>query len=80
MRWTDRAELSCDDHYAHWLGLATEEVRHRALDRLLGVWDAILADELGEPVRDDFCRLQILDDGLNDLETRVGRKLDGFLN
>ena len=80
MRWTDRAELACDPHHDHWLALATEDVRHRALDRLLTVWDSILADELGEPVRDDFGRLEILEAALDDLETRIDRDLDAPLN
>ena len=80
MRFTDRAEVACDPHLAHWRALATEDVRRRALDRLLGVWDSILAAELGEPVRDDFARLEILDDALTDLETRVARELDEPMN
>ena len=80
MRWTDRAELACEPHHTHWLGLATQDVRRRALDRLLTVWDAILAAELGEPVRDDFGRLEILEAALDDLETRIDRELDAPLN
>ena len=80
MRWTDRAELACDAHHAHWLTLATEDVRHRALERLLAAWDAILADELGEPVRDDFGRLEILEAALDDLQTRIDREFDIPLN
>ena len=80
MRFTDKAELACDAHNARWLALATEDVRHRALDRLLAVWDTILADELGEPVGDDFGRLEILEAALDDLQTRVDRELDAPLN
>jgi hypothetical protein len=79
-RFTDKAELACDAHHARWLALATEEVRHRALDRLLSSWAVILADELGERVQDDFGRLEILELALDDLETRVDRELDAPLN
>ena len=80
MRFTDKAELACDAHHAQWLALATEDVRHRALDRLLTAWAAILADEIGDPIHDDFGRLEILEVALDDLQTRVDRELDIPLN
>jgi hypothetical protein len=75
MSFTGRAELSCDRHHIRWLGLVTEDLRRRALGRLLAAWDAILADELGERVADDFPRLEILDAALDDLEGQVDREL-----
>jgi hypothetical protein len=67
----DTAELACEDHAEHWLHLADEDVRRRALVRLLDAWDQILADELGERVADYFTRLLILDTALDDLSHRA---------
>jgi hypothetical protein len=75
MRFTDQAQLACDEHLNHWLHLADEPIRQRALQRLLAAWDAILAEELGEQVADDLGRLMILDTALDDLQGRVDREL-----
>jgi hypothetical protein len=70
-----RADLGCDDHVARWRRLADEQVRRRALERLLEVWDRILTDELGERVADIFSRLEILDTALDDFEHRIDVEL-----
>jgi hypothetical protein len=67
----DTAELACEAHAEHWLHLAHEDARRRAMVRLLEAWDRILADELGEPVADLFIRLTILDTALDDYAHRT---------
>jgi hypothetical protein len=71
----DTADPACDDHAEHWRDVADEDVRRRALGRLLALWDEILADELGERVADIFSRLEILDTALDDFEHRVDVEL-----
>jgi hypothetical protein len=72
----DTADLACEGHVVHWLHCADEDVRRRALDRLLTAWAEILADEVGEPVLDFFARLEVLSTALDDLEYRANVALD----